>query len=47
MFIFQYSESALYLQLCFYQHIFDFDKARSQLSDKEKGKTFISASKLF
>ena len=35
--VFQYSDLALYTQLCFYQYIFDVEKAKTLLTPAEKG----------
>ena len=41
-FLLQYTDTMLYTQLCFYEHIFDADKALKAMTDgsKEKRKYF-------
>ena len=35
----QYTDNMLYTQMCFYQYLFDLDRAAQQLNDKrERGK---------
>ncbi|XP_021372053.1 DNA polymerase alpha catalytic subunit-like [Mizuhopecten yessoensis] len=44
-----YTDAMLYHQMCFYQHVFDIDKARNQLSEREreianiKSKEFVAS----
>ena len=38
----QYNDSQLYTQLCFYQYIFNVQKAQTQLQPSEKGQLFLT-----